>query len=614
MQQTVKLFYIFSLTAFSALAQVPPVSPPKFNCDSMTTREDVFQGKAYVKYNIPDSAGMACPQVQATRPAMPWKVFKAKWTQQDEISFMTFIQALGRSQCNTVDKCLSQESNILRSTEDMLFTHFSDCADFPYYLRTYFAYKNNLPMSFTTSVEISPLGPEDQAKVARRRQEILEKEGEAKALEYDKRLLDSRYSVDGNYPIAKFNYPSSSGTVRDFGVVGPKIMDQISSAMLRTFKPQPGFPETDFYSPKLNRGSIRPGTVLYSPSGHVAVVYDITEKGDVLFIDAHPDNSVTRGKFSSDFPLSRMTHGGNFKNFRPFEVLNPKLNSDGSIAKGTIRSVSDEQISDYAIEQYIGNGLNLDGTPNFKINPNDTKNADYYEWVKFKISGGVFRLDPVFEMRAEMNSLCQMFQDRINAVQTAVDSKIYLKDHPEFLPQNIYGASGEWESFSTPGRDLRLKKKALDIPLAAKNWVQRFNDKDPLLQYTGGDLKQDIIKTYLDVVTSCQVRYKNSMGKTIKVGLEVLLGRMTQLSYDPYACPERRWGATGEGELNSCADDQEKTEWHLLQQFMRNATEKDTAGVHGWSLAQLASLNETKQVDNKAQDERYKIGPKLQAL
>ena len=52
----------------------------------------------------------------------------------------------------------------------------------------------------------------------------------------------------------------------------------------------------------------------------------------------------------------------------------------------------------------------------------------------------------------------------------------------------------------------------------------------------------------------------------------------------------------------------------MLQQFMRNATEKDTAGVHGWSLSQLASLNETKQVDNKPQDERYKIAPKLQAM
>ncbi len=592
--------------------QVPPVKNPV--CGTMTTREEIFQGKTYVKYNIVESAAMACPEIQVARPPMKWKVFKAKWSQQDELSFMAFVQALGRSTCNTVDKCLSESANTLRSTEDMLFTHYSDCADFPYYLRTYFAYKNNLPMSFTTSIEINPLNAEDQAKVDKRRQDILEKEGEEALAKYDKRLQDARYSIDGNAPTGKFNLPNTPGTIRDFGLVGPKIMDQISSGTLRMLTTRDGLPEADFYSPKLNRGSIRPGTVLYNPAGHVAMVYEVTDKGEVLYIDAHPDNSVTRGKFGPDFPYSRMTHGGNFKNFRPFEVTNAKLNPDGSIQKGLIKYFTDAQIPDYSIEQYIGNGLNLDGTPNFKINPTDTKNADYYEWIKFRISGGVFRLDPVFEMRNEMNQLCSMMQDRVNAVQTASDNKIHLKAHPDYLPANIYGTEGEWESYSTPGRDLRLRKKVLDIPLLAKSWIQRFNDKDQLLKYDGTDLKHDIIKTYLDTVMSCQIKYKNSIGKTIKVGLETLLGRMTQMSYDPYACPERRWGATGEGELSTCSDDQEKTEWHMLQQFMRNATEKDTGGVHGWSLAELASLNETQQVDNKAQDERYKIAPKLEAL
>ena len=277
-------------------------------------------------------------------------------------------------------------------------------------------------------------------------------------------------------------------------------------------------------------------------------------------------------------------------------------------------SLTDAEISDFSLEQYLGNGTNLDGTPNFKINPTDKKNADYYEWIKFKISGGVYRLDPVFEMKNEMNQLCVIAKDRVEAVQAAIDNKVFLKPHPENLPTNIYGTEGEWESYSTPGRDLRLRKKVLDIPAAAKNWVDRYLEHDSLIQYSGTDLKQDIIKTYLDSVLNCKITYINSVGKPVKLGLETLLGRMTQLSYDPYACPERRWGATSKSELNSCADDQEKAEWHLLQQFLRNATEKDTSGVHGWSLSGLASLNETKQVDNKPQDERYKIGPKLEAM
>ena len=47
---------------------------------------------------------------------------------------------------------------------------------------------------------------------------------------------------------------------------------------------------------------------------------------------------------------------------------------------------------------------------------------------------------------------------------------------------------------------------------------------------------------------------------------------------------------------------------------MRNVTEKDTEGVHGWSLTDLASMNEHQSVDNRPQDERYKIGPKLEAM
>jgi hypothetical protein len=612
MKLTLLVFLMSFQMAQYILAQ--DSSKPKFSCESMTTRTEIYQGKSYLKYNIPEAAGMRCPQIQATRPAMPWKILKTKWSQQDELGFMNFIQSLGRSTCNTVEKCLSQSSNILRSMEDLLFTHYSDCADFPYYLRSYYAYKNGLPMSFTTEVEINPLSPEDQAKVAQRREDIRIKDGEEAALKYDKRLLDNRYSVDGNSPKAKLNIPNSSGTPRDFGLVGPRIMDQVSSATLRMLSTRPGLPETDFYSPKLHKGSIRPGTVLYNPSGHVAIVYDVTEKGEVLYIDAHPDNSVTRGSFGSEFPYSRMTHGGNFKNFRPFELVNVTKNSDGSIQKGSVRALVDAEISDYSLEQYLGNGINGDGSPNFKINPTDKKNANYYEWIKFKISGGVYRLDPVFEMKNEMSQLCAIAKDRVEAVQAAIDNKIFLKPHPDKLPANIYGTEGEWESYSTPGRDLRLRKKVLEIPAAAKNWLQRFNQQDPLIQYNGNDLKQDLIKTYLDSVLNCKIVYINSVGKSVQLGLETLLGRMTRLSYDPYACPERRWGATGAAELNSCADDQEKTEWHLLQQFLRNADEKDTTGVHGWSLSELASLNESKQADNKPQDERFKIGPKLEAM
>ena len=46
----------------------------------------------------------------------------------------------------------------------------------------------------------------------------------------------------------------------------------------------------DFYPEKIAKGAIRPGTVIYDPNGHVAVVYSVDDDGRIRFIDTHPDN------------------------------------------------------------------------------------------------------------------------------------------------------------------------------------------------------------------------------------------------------------------------------------------------------------------------------------
>ncbi len=372
--------------------------------------------------------------------------------------------------------------------------------------------------------------------------------------------------------------------------------------------------ESDFYSPNISKNSIRPGSVLYNVAGHVAIVYDITPKGEVLYVDAHPDNSVTRGVFNPDFKLVRSSYGGNFKNFRPVKVLNPTIDAEGNITKGQVVALSDAQITDFSVEQYEGNGKNSAGNTIFKLNPNDSKSVDFYDWVKFRLSGGSYRLDPIAEMKSEMAQLCVMAQDRIAAVQAATDNQVDKKDHPDALPQNIFGADGEWEAYSTPGRDMRLKLKMVSIPETAKTWMSRYQAKDPLLSYSGTNLKADLIEAYKQSVAACKITYKNSAGKDVTIGLETLINRVAQISYDPYACPEVRWGAYKQDELASCQDSQEKMEWHHLQQFLRNNLVKDTEAVHGYTLEQLRQMNERKEVDNNNSSERFKISPKLEAM
>ena len=49
------------------------------------------------------------------------------------------------------------------------------------------------------------------------------------------------------------------------------------------------------YSPVIDARSIRPGTVIYDPNGHVATIYRIESDGRIRYMDAHPDSSLTRG-------------------------------------------------------------------------------------------------------------------------------------------------------------------------------------------------------------------------------------------------------------------------------------------------------------------------------
>ena len=613
----INLIKFLSVATIAGQIAYAQQSKPAIDCSTLTSRTETLNGVKYTKFNVVDSAYMKCDQIQATKPVMNWKVKKAAWTAQDNDNFGIFLKKIGTSKCNTVDKCLASESNILRSEEDMLFTHYSDCADFPYYLRSYFSYKSNLPFSMVSSFAQAPYTEAQLTQITNERANILAAKGEEAAAKFDARLFDFRYSRNGNIPTAKLNVPSPSGAGRDFATLGPKIMDQISSGTLRMLNGAGGAVESDMYSPAVTKDSIKAGTVLYNVSGHVAIVYDVTAKGEILFIDAHPDNSVSRGVFNPDFKLVKSTYGGNFKNFRPIQVLNPVtklIDGENVIVKGQVVVANDSQIADFSMEQYEGLGRNTLNETVFKLSSRDEKNVNFYDWVKFKLSGGLYRLNPIQEMRNEMDQLCMAAQDRVAAVQVAIDNQVHTKDHPDTLPTNIFGADGEWEAYSTPGRDMRLKLKILSIPESAKGWMARYLAKDPLMSYSGTNLKQDLIATYKQSVLACKITYKNSKGTDTTIGLETLIGRVAKISYDPYACPEIRWGAYREADLATCADSQQKREWNDLQQFLRNNLVKDTDAFHGFTLQQLEQMNERKEVDNNSSSERYRITSKLEAM
>jgi hypothetical protein len=51
------------------------------------------------------------------------------------------------------------------------------------------------------------------------------------------------------------------------------------------------------------------------------------------------------------------------------------------------------------------------------------------------------------------------------------------------------------------------------------------------------------------------------------------MDRLWEMSFDPYHCPERRWGAAG-AELETCTDDENKTAWYNAQRYLRYQAER----------------------------------------
>jgi hypothetical protein len=58
------------------------------------------------------------------------------------------------------------------------------------------------------------------------------------------------------------------------------------------------------------------------------------------------------------------------------------------------------------------------------------------------------------------------------------------------------------------------------------------------------------------------------------------------MSFDPYQCPERRWGASA-GELASCPDNSLKAAWYEAERNLRNQIDRTYETRMDFTLAEL---------------------------
>lgn len=395
-----------------------------------------------------------------------------------------------------------------------------DCADLPYFLRAYFAFRLGLPFGYSSCTR----GGGGLAPTC----------------------LTFRSNL---FPASQRS--SSFATFTDF--LRGKLADTVHSGTGRVPAEGKG---GDYYPVPLSLESLRPGTIYADPYGHILVVtkrIPQTEStgGILLAVDGQPDATVARKRFwrgSFLFALEPEMGSPGFKRFRP-------VRHD---ARG-VRALTNEEINldkdygDYSLDQYKGG---IEG---------------FYDRMDEVLSPSP--LDPSRAMLETITALEEQVKTRVNSVQNA--QKFFTGGGRRIeMPKgpSIFETTGAWEDFSTPARDLRLLI-AIDVVSGFPARVSRRPERYAIPP--GKDLAA--LRVELDTLLVKELRartiqYPRSDGSPFTLSLEDIVSRVEsyEIAYNPNDCVESRWGAPpGSDEASTCARHAWPAQVNLMRRYRR---------------------------------------------
>jgi hypothetical protein len=467
--------------------------------------------------------------------AAPWRIIRDHWSAEDERGFGAFVTALGQSGCSSAESCLRSAANPWRGSDGGFIDIDADCAKFPYLLRAYYAWKNGLPFAYADGVR------------------------------------GDRFSSGGNRVASRAELIDHGDGINSRRAI-MAMMGNISSATYRVDAGSADGLPSDFYSPALQPGSIRPGTVIYDPNGHVGIVWQVDAAGRIFYMDAHPDFTVSRSVYGAQFGQSPMRLGGGLKNWRPLRLVDAHWNGAGFIG-GHVVTARQREIADFSLVQYTG----TDGQGHFAYRGAP---LGFYEYVRAAVSGGRTDYNPVYELRATIQTLCNDLNDRAQAVQQAVANGIAAKPRPARLPPNIYSSDdGEWEAYATPARDARLRAAFVQFRSDLSRMIGLWLQRDPRIVYDGQFLKDDLLRAYDTQSNACRITFLTDNGKggdkqPVTMSFDGMARHLLAMSFDPYMCEAMRWGDAG-----GCNDGDTKRRWYDSEAPLRAEIGRDEDGA-----------------------------------
>jgi hypothetical protein len=376
-----------------------------------------------------------------------------------------------------------------------------DCADNPFYIRSYFAWKLGLPFGYH---------------------------------ECDRGYLGKAPST-GRW-ITNESGSSKTHPVLAFNAFLRRVMDGIHSGTARTALKDE---TSDYYPVPLTRDALRPGVVFADPYGHTLILVRWvpqtgSKPGMLLSVDAQPDGTVAVKRFWKGnflFTTSEVIGEPGFKAFRPIVVKGDQR-----------RLLKNDEIA------------GVPGLPTFSMQQKGMTGEVFYHAMDRNINPKP--LDPEAALLDLIQALHEQLIVRVNSV---ANGEAYMKSHPGEVigmpgrPAGVFQAGGQWEDFSTPNRDLRL--------LIAMDAVQDFPDK---ILRSPEDYKlpklssPEQVRKKLDdflarKVSELSITYTRTNGIEQILTMEEILKRKGafEMAYNPNDCIEVRWGAPENSEERS---------------------------------------------------------------
>lgn len=446
-------------------------------------------------------------------PGPPVWSLKREWNPHYEDLFATFTERLFDYPPDE-DLTWPNLHTILRDPKrNMLFNHYGDeeennmklvpdCADLPYTLRAYFAWKLRLPFG----VHDCRRAKEGRPPTCDLGESNLISRAEFQAIEEDEQDRETRVFEEFVNRHVRRTVHSSSGRT------GPE--DDLS----------------DFYPIRLRRKALRPGTLFTDPYGHLLVVVDWLPQGAegygaLIGADAQPDGTIGRRRFwrgSFLFHPGTKSGGAGFKAFRPW-VFDDETKALIATPNEDLRK---SRTVRFSTEQYKGS------------------ESDFYDKMEALINPRA--LDPMAKMRSLVDALEEQVTRRRTSVTTGEDFMKSRSFEPIDMPtgSKIFLTKGPWEDFSTPSRDWRLLiaiHTVVDFPESVRRSPQQYGVATEEADKRATELFEVLHKE----LASRPFTYLRSDGSEWQLTLKDLVDRRVdfEMSYNPNDCPEIRWAA-----------------------------------------------------------------------